>query len=85
MAGCCPFDSSTNLVIKLCRLRAKHLTLAFGIAAYGADYDDYGGVCRSVSLFGKFTVVFTLSLMRDYVRFVFTGPGDYEDCLAQAD
>ncbi|KAL1427360.1 hypothetical protein MTO96_017647 [Rhipicephalus appendiculatus] len=75
------FDNNTNLVLKLCRLREQHLSFAYGIAAYDVDYDDYGNACRSVSVFKTFTMVFTLSLVRDYVRFVFDIPREYKDCL----
>ncbi|KAL1427099.1 hypothetical protein MTO96_017707 [Rhipicephalus appendiculatus] len=62
------FDNNTNLVLKLCRLRAQHLTFAYGIAAYDVDYDDYSEVCESMSVHFDFTNVFTLALVEDYMR-----------------
>ncbi|KAL1427101.1 hypothetical protein MTO96_017709 [Rhipicephalus appendiculatus] len=77
------FDNNTSLVLKLCRLRAQHLTFAFGIAAYDVDYDDYSGVCHSRFVYGYFTVL-VLSILQDYVRYAFTDPKDYNDCAALA-
>ncbi|KAL1444929.1 hypothetical protein MTO96_045307, partial [Rhipicephalus appendiculatus] len=78
------FDNNTNLVLKVRMLRAQHLTFACGIAAYDVDFDDYSGVCHSESVYDYFTNVFTLAVVRDYVRYVFTYPEDYNDCLALA-
>uniref|UniRef100_A0A131YAU7 Uncharacterized protein n=1 Tax=Rhipicephalus appendiculatus TaxID=34631 RepID=A0A131YAU7_RHIAP len=75
------FDNNTDIVQKLCRLRNQHLTFAYGIAAYDVDYEDYSDACESVSVLGPFTRVFTLTLLRDYVRVVFDIPREYEDCL----
>ncbi|KAL3197243.1 hypothetical protein MRX96_014851 [Rhipicephalus microplus] len=79
------FDNHTNFVKKLCKLRALHLSFAYGIAGYDVDYDDYNAICHSVSVFKPFTMVFTLTLLRDYVRAVFNDASEYTDCLDQAD
>ncbi|KAH7942866.1 hypothetical protein HPB52_002043 [Rhipicephalus sanguineus] len=39
------FDNNTDIVQKICRLRAQHLTFAYGFVAYDVDYEDYSYVC----------------------------------------
>nr|XP_037287128.1 uncharacterized protein LOC119180090 [Rhipicephalus microplus] len=77
------FENNTDIVQKFCGLRAQHLTFAYGVVAYDVDYEDYSDDCDSVSVLGKFTRVFTLTLLRDYVRIVFDVPKEYADCLRQ--
>ncbi|XP_049273519.1 uncharacterized protein LOC119400279 [Rhipicephalus sanguineus] len=78
------FDNNTDVVQKLCRLRAQHLTFAYGMAAYDVDYEDYRNACPSVSVLKRFTRVFTLTLLRVYMRVIFDEPRQFPDCLKLA-
>ncbi|XP_077489655.1 uncharacterized protein LOC144100650 [Amblyomma americanum] len=62
------YDNEAGLAAKLCKVKDIALDVAFGIAAYDVDYDDYANECGTRNKFGKHSRLKALRNVTDYYR-----------------
>ncbi|KAL3197241.1 hypothetical protein MRX96_014849 [Rhipicephalus microplus] len=78
------FDNEITYVDKICKVRAQQWSYAFGVAAYDVDYDDFSNVCSSTNYFGKFSRLFYVIGLLEFIEDQFQEPDKLDDCLANS-
>ncbi|KAH7950243.1 hypothetical protein HPB49_021553 [Dermacentor silvarum] len=76
------FDNDTMLLEKLCRVKAQYSAVAFGIAAFDVDYEDFLDICSWMNYFGEFTRICTLRDLVDFFVEKFKDPSAMDECLS---
>ncbi|KAH7942875.1 hypothetical protein HPB52_002052 [Rhipicephalus sanguineus] len=76
------FDDEDAFKQKLCRLKADHSSLDFGIAVFDLEYEDFSNACDFFNLRGAFSRLKALRHIIDFFRTNFKEPSDRTTCLS---
>ncbi|XP_037505138.2 uncharacterized protein LOC119381323 [Rhipicephalus sanguineus] len=62
------YDNERAFAEKLCRAKALGTDVAFGIAVYDLDFDDYEDKCASLNMYGAHSRLKALRMIVDYFK-----------------
>ncbi|KAK8764840.1 hypothetical protein V5799_032549 [Amblyomma americanum] len=75
------YDNEKAFFQKLCKLKANHTKLKYGIAVYDLEYEDYNGLCALQKHFeGPYSRLQALRKIVDFSK-SFIKPQDRERCF----
>ncbi|XP_077490194.1 uncharacterized protein LOC144101059 [Amblyomma americanum] len=74
------FDSKRGIALKFCDGKQYYLVLTYGVAAYDIEYDVSPDACPLLSIYGPYSRVNTLTNLRDFLGYNYTGVASKAEC-----
>lgn len=76
------YDDERALCEKLCKVKANHTQVVFGLAVYDLEYEDGGNTCSSRNRFGSFSRLKMVARILDFFSSQYTDQAQEGRCSA---
>ncbi|KAK8763127.1 hypothetical protein V5799_034254 [Amblyomma americanum] len=79
--SCTNFSGSQDVIpASFCDGKQYYLVLTYGVAAYDIEYDVSPDACPLLSIYGPYSRVNTLTNLRDFLGYNYTGVASKAEC-----